>query len=142
MYSATHRGSASIEFVIVAVAIFLPVLALTVTVSTIQTAQFAVAAIARQGVRALALSTTPTVGAQRIVAIDRLVREDFGVSASSAWAIRCSLNPCLTRGGLVRLTVSADIPIAMIPVVPGIGLPPKVRVESTATHTVPIVAVR
>jgi hypothetical protein len=142
MSSAAHRGSASIEFVVVAVTIFLPILALTVSASTIQTAQFAVAAIARQGVRVYALSATPTSGAQRIVALDRLVREDFGMSASSTWSMRCSLNPCLSRGGLIRLTVSADIPIAMIPVLPGIVLPPSVRVESTATHAVPMGAVR
>jgi len=136
------RGSASIEFVVVAMAVFVPILALTVSVSSIQSAQFAVAAVARQGVRAVALSPTLARGNNRVSAINKLVREDFGVDTKSTWKLTCSANPCLTRGGLVRLTVSANVPIAMVPALPGLTLPPSVRVSSTATHVIPVAAGR
>jgi hypothetical protein len=135
----SQRGSASIEFVIVAVAVFLPLLALAVTVSSIQTSQFAVAVVARQGVRAFALSPSEMVGQRRIAAINQLVRDDFGVDSQVSWAINCSTRPCHSRGGLVRVTVNAAVPIAMIPVLPGLTLPPGVRISSTATHIVPLV---
>lgn len=121
-----------------AVSVFLPLIALTVTVSTIQSAQFATAAVARQGVRAFALSPNPAVGGQRISAISQLVRDDFGVDASNTWTLACSANPCLTRGGFVRLTVTSSIPIAMVPALPGLTVPPSVRVTATATHVVPL----
>ncbi len=142
MTGAKHRGSASVEFVIVAISVFVPLIALTVTVSEIQSAQFATAAVARQGVRAYALSPSSAVGGRRVSAISKLTREDFGVDAKSAWKLACSANPGLTRGGLIRLTVSSEVPIAMVPMLPGLTVPPTVRVSATATHIVPVVSGR
>lgn len=139
MNRATLRGSASVEFVVVAVSVFLPLIALTVTVSEIQSAQFATAGVARQGVRAFALSPNPAVGGQRISEISQLVSEDFGVDATHTWTLACSANQCLTRGGLVRLTVTSLVPVAMVPALPGLTVPPSVRVSATATHVVPLV---
>jgi hypothetical protein len=135
----SQRGSASIEFVVVAVAVFLPLLALAVTVSSIQTSQFAVAVVARQGVRAFALSPSESIGQRRIAAINQLVRDDFSVDSQVSWTFNCSTRLCHARGGLVRVTVTTAVPIAMIPALPGLTLPPSVRISSTATHVVPLV---
>lgn len=132
------RGSASLEFVVVALGVLLPVLAITVSTSAIQRAQFAVTEIARQGVRAAALSPSNR-SAERVVArIARLTLEDFTIDGTARLRISCEPASCRAQGALVRVTASITVPLAMIPALPGLDVLTRIPVTATATHRAPL----
>lgn len=134
----TDRGSASLEFVVVALAVLIPVLALTVSTSAIQRAQFAVTEIARQGVRAVALAPSDAAGARALRRIARLTLTDFGIHAAPRFAISCSHTPCRTQGALIRVTTTIPVPLVMVPALPGLTTPSTVPVSAVATHRAPL----
>lgn len=133
-----ERGSASLEFVIVALGVLIPILAVTVSVSVIQRAQFAVTEIARQGVRAFALSATSASGNRAIRRTARLTLSDFGLDGTARFTVTCSESPCHYRGGMIRLTSTLDVPLVMVPALPGIETLATVPVRASATHRVPL----
>lgn len=133
-----ERGSASLEFVVVALGVLVPVLAVTVTVSEIQRAQFATVQIARSGVRAVALAPTVATGQTVAKRIAALVQSDLGVSGSPRFTLACEPRPCGTTGSLYRLTVTLRVKLPLIPTLPGLDVAPRIPVSATATHRAPL----
>ena len=131
------RGNASIEFLVAAIGLLVPVVALTVTTSEISSATFAATASARQGVRAFTLAETVPSGYTAIATITDLAVADHGL-AESEWRIEldCSARSCRQRGSLVSLRVSIDVPLRFLPALPGIDRPPSVTVSRSATARV------
>lgn len=131
------RGNASLEFLIAAVGLLVPVIALTVTTSEIASATFAATVSARQGVRAFTLADSVHAGQAAIANITDLAVIDHGLSDVN-WRITldCSGRSCRQRGSLVSLAVSIDVPLRFIPVLPGIDIAPTVTVSRTATARV------
>lgn len=135
------RGSASLEFIVASVVLFVPVVALTVTTSDIASASFAATAVARQGVRSFTQAENVESGLRHVHAISELVREDFGTDGEVTVDIDCSGRSCHQRGSLVSLAVTIDVPLRFIPALPGIDLDPSVRVTRSATARVSTVSV-
>jgi hypothetical protein len=132
-----ERGSASLEFVVAAIGLLVPVVALTVTTSEIASATFAATTSARQGVRAFTLAETPESGQTAIADITDLAVTDHGlVDADWRIELNCSARSCHRRGSLVRLTVSINVPLRFLPALPGIDGPPAVTVSRSATARV------
>jgi hypothetical protein len=131
------RGNASIEFLVAAIGLLVPVVALTVTTSEIASATFAATASARQGVRAFTLADSVESGHTAIAQITDLAVTDHGLSDTD-WRIEmdCSARSCHRRGSLVRLTVYIDVPLRFLPVLPGIDIAPRVTVSRSATARV------
>lgn len=134
----TDRGSASLEFVVVALAVLIPVLALTVSTSAIQRAQFAATEIARQGVRAVALAPSDAAGARALRRIARLTLSDFGIDAVPKLVIVCSRTPCRVQGSLIRVTTTIPTPLAMVPALPGLKTLSTIPISAVATHRAPL----
>lgn len=132
------RGSASLEFTVIAVGVLIPILAVTVSTSTIQRAQFAVTEISRQGVRAVALAPTTNAGNRAVRRIARLTLSDFGIQETPRFAITCVPTQCRAHGALIRLTTTVTIPLAMIPALPGLDRVTRIPVSATATHRAPL----
>ena len=133
-----ERGSASLEFVVIALGVLIPILAVTVSVSDIQRAQFATVQIARQGVRAIALAPTVTAGEKVAKRVAALVQSDLGVSGTPRLAVSCEPRPCGTIGSLYRLTVTLRVTLPMIPALPGLDVASRLPVSATATHRAPL----
>lgn len=74
-----ERGSAIVEFVFVAVVIFVPLMYLIVAVAQVQRSQLAVSQAARDAGRAFATSDTAPEAAARVRAAVRLAFDDQGL---------------------------------------------------------------
>lgn len=133
-----ERGSASLEFVVVALGVLVPVLAITVSTSALQTAQFAATEISRQGVRAFALAPTNTAGTRAIRKIARVTLGDFGISGAARTAVTCVPTNCRAQGSLIRLTTTVTVPLPMIPALPGLDVLRRIPVSATASHRAPL----
>jgi hypothetical protein len=118
--------------------VLIPILAVTVSTTAIQRAQFATTEISRQGVRALALATNTTAGHRAIRRIARLTLADFGMSQSARFTIACTPQACGGYGSLYRLTTTVTVPLAMIPALPGLDVLTRIPVSATATHRAPL----
>lgn len=127
-------GSASLEFIIVTLGVFVPIVALTVSVAAIQRAQFAVTEIARHGARAVSRVTSDAAGHNAVAHIAALTLADFGIDSSPAITVTCTATPCRSYGGLVNVGVSLRVPIVMVPGLPGLERFASVPVSATVTR--------
>ena len=139
MNASTERGSATIEFLVSALCLMLPVMALAVTTHEISTAQFAATAAARQGAREFSRSPTIAIGMNRAKQVADLAFRDFGIeSASPEMLVECSMQPCLTPGSLITMTVTTRVPLRFLPSLPGIAVSPVAPVSGSMTTMVSV----
>ena len=136
-----QRGSASLEFVVVAVGVLVPVLALSVSTSALQNAQFAVTHIARQGVRAFALAPLTSSGAAAVRRIARLTLADFGITGVARNSVTCVPTNCRTPGAHIRLATTVTVSLPMVPALPGIDVFRRIPISATAHHRAPLMVV-
>lgn len=136
--TSNDRGSASVEFLVVAVGFLMPLVALTTTVTEIATASFAAGTMARQSARAMIRAPSVAEAHRTIATVSTLVFDDFGI-ADRQWSadIDCSAPSCLRRGSLVSVTISVAVPLRFVPDLPGISLPRRVTVSQRVTARVP-----
>lgn len=138
----THeRGSSSLEFIVIALGVLLPVLAISVSTSAIQRAQFATTQIARQGARDAALSPSTASIGHRVLSVSRITLDDFGIDDTARVRVECSPGSCRRRGALVRVFVTVDVPIAMLPTLPGLERLTRIPVTASASFRRPLTVV-
>jgi Flp pilus assembly protein TadG len=114
--SRNDRGSASIEFIVVAVAIILPLIYIAITVLTLNAAQFASNQAAREGVRAFVTSLSNSSGNQRASFAANQAFADHGLSGSAPQiSITCDHMSCLTPGGKVSVEITTQVPLPFVP---------------------------
>ncbi len=114
--SEHERGSASIEFIVVGVAIILPLIYIAITVLTLNAAQFASNQAAREGARAFVTSTSNSSANQRVSMAANQAFADYGLSESEPQiAITCDHISCLTPGGRVSVEVTTWVPLPFVP---------------------------
>ena len=137
-----ERGSATVEFLVVAVGLLVPLVAVSTTLAQVASAEFAATAIARQGIRALTRSESVSVGLARARGEARLTLSDHGLDTAT-WDLdlACSVADCLRRGAIDTLSVTVRIPLTFLPSLPGIAVPNSVTVTRWSTERVSIDAV-
>ena len=114
--SEHDRGSASIEFIVVGVAIILPLIYIAITVLTLNAAQFASNQAAREGARAFVTSSSNSSANQRASIAANQAFADYGLTESEPQiAITCARISCLTPGGSVSVEVTTQIPLPFVP---------------------------
>ncbi len=114
--SSSDRGSASIEFIVVGVAIILPLIYIAITVLTLSAAQFASNQAARESARAFVTSTSTSSGNQRATLAANLAFEDHGlVESEPQISITCDHISCLTPGGKVSVEITTWVPLPFVP---------------------------
>ena len=134
-----ESGSASIEFITVALLLLVPTVYLVLALASIQSASFAVEGAARQASRVFVQASTVGAGeaaAERAIAV---TLADYGLDAGdAAVAISCRPDPtdCLTRRGFVTVTISIVAPLPLFPAVLETDLPLGVPIDSVATEQV------
>lgn len=110
-------GRASLEFLVAAVILLIPVLMLVVSLWELQRAQFATEAAARHAVRVYSLHTSSAQAANASQRALAHALEQWGVQGSYRAALRCS-SDCLDPGSWVEISVVVSVPIGPFPPVP------------------------
>lgn len=125
MIQRSEDGAAMLEFVTVAVVLFVPLVYVLLTVFAVQRAAFAVSAAAREAGRAYATAPGLDAAGERAQAAADLALADQLPGSPSAVL---SADGDLAPGSTVRVTVTYDVELAG-----GLG-----RIPVTATHVAPV----
>ncbi|TFB71137.1 hypothetical protein E3O06_12160 [Cryobacterium glaciale] len=116
--SGSESGSASLEFITAGLILLVPLVYLVLALSALQGGALAVEGAARQAARVYVQSpdaVTATARAHRAVAF---ALEDYGLDPGDAEVqIECAFGAshCLTRQGLVTVTVRISIALPLVP---------------------------
>jgi hypothetical protein len=133
------RGSASLEFITVGMLLLVPTVYLVLTLSALESASFAVEGAARQATRVFVQSDSVSAAESAAQTAVAVTLADYGLDADDA-AVRISCRPvptaCLTRRGFVTVSVSARVPLPLVPPVLQLNLPAVIPVQSVATEQV------
>ena len=132
-------GSASLEFITVGLLLLVPIVYLVLALSAVEKASFGVEGAARQATRVFVQSGSEgdaEAAAQTAIAV---TLADYGLDAHDAHVqVSCRPDPsdCLTRRGFVTVSITATVPLPLIPPVLALDLPAGVPVQSVATEQV------
>ncbi len=133
------RGSASLEFVPVGVLLLVPTVYLVLTLSALESASFAVEGAARQATRVFVQSNSVVAAESAAHTAVAVTLADYGLDAGDA-TVQVSCRPmptaCLTRRGFVTVSVSARVPLPLVPPALELNLPAVIPVQSVATEQV------
>lgn len=114
--SASDNGSAMLEFIVVGVAIIMPLVYLAIAVMTLHAGSFAAHAAAREAARGFIASGSVTEGNSLAFALMQQAFADHGVEAGiPALVITCTGGPCLSPGSQVNANISSTVPLPLIP---------------------------
>ncbi|NYJ73880.1 pilus assembly protein [Allobranchiibius huperziae] len=109
------RGSAVIEFVVVGILITMPVFYLVIALARLQAGAYAVTQAARESTRAYVTASSDGVGMGRARAAARLAFDDQGFTGRGDVSMKCSAQPCLTRGASVGASADLGVDLPFIP---------------------------
>jgi hypothetical protein len=132
-----QQGSAIIEFLVIGVALLIPVVYLALAAATIQAAAFASQQAVREAARAFSSSDTVIEGRRLAVAAARLAFADHDLTLPpDALKVTCSGGPCLAPGSAIDVTIAWSAPLPWLPERLWDAMDTGVRVE--AVHRVPV----
>jgi len=133
------RGSAALEFITAGFLLLIPLVYLIVAMAAIQAGALAVEGASRQAARVFVQAPTQaSASAQSTTAVD-IALDDFGVPRTNATvAVSCRPHPavCLSRRGFVTVTVTASIPLPLVPSVLSFKSPLSIPLTATSTEQV------
>lgn len=136
---ADDEGSAALEFVTVGMILLLPLVYLVLVIAAVQAGALAAEAAARQAARVFVQSSDGGSARSRAVTAMTFALADHGVEPGSASiAVSCRPNPgnCLTRRGLVTVSVDLAVPLPLAPAVLTGGFPLSIPLHATSTQQV------
>ncbi|GAA1833283.1 hypothetical protein [Agromyces salentinus] len=134
---AEESGSASLEFLTVGLLLLVPIVYLVLSVAAIQAGAFAVEGAARHAARIVADGGGSGDDAAAVDRAVRMILDDYGVDdAAARVAILCETPACDRAGERVEVTVSARIPLPLVPDVFGSQPVASVPVDAMVTQTV------
>lgn len=107
-------GSASVEFVILAIPLFLPIFIYLTQFAELSSSEIKARSLVRQIVRAYVASESKDDAQSRANVVLNYGAERLGFNRSEIASMRlsftCSANPCLTPGARVRGTLTLNAP--------------------------------
>ncbi len=122
---AGERGSALVEFVFIAIVVFVPLVYIVAGFSAVQRGVFASTAAAREAGRAMGTAPDPVTGAARAAVAARLAVEDQSVDATDVQVAYApagagcdaagSYRPTLTPGEEFSVCVTVTVRIPLLP---------------------------
>ncbi|GAB2512868.1 TadE family protein [Paramicrobacterium agarici] len=135
-----ERGSSSLEFITAGLILLVPLVYLIVALSQIQGSSFAVSGAAKQAARVFVLAESADDALARVETAVHISLADFGVESDDAHVvISCDSGSgaeCLERGEIVTVTVTARIPLPLVPDVLDVDSAASVPVQATAVQKV------
>jgi len=105
-----NKGSASLEFVILAIPLFLPILIFMNRFADISDAEGSLRSLARESARAYVTSANDRIAHQVLSEVIAEGSAALGYSDSVRYSVRCSQTPCIYPNGRVSVTVMAMLP--------------------------------
>lgn len=129
-----QEGTVVVEVVWLSILLLVPLVYVVLAVFEVQRGAFAATAAARAAGRAYVLAPSPAEGEARARAAGRVALADQGLDGRGSVTTLACRPGCLEPGSVVRVRVSHQVPLPLLPRVLG-GQAPSVRVE--AEHTVP-----
>ena len=124
------EGAATVEFVLLVVALLVPLTYVVLTVLTLQRSAFGLTEAAREAVRGYVTTPIGGDGEQRARAAASLALHDQGIDLSRVWlTFDCSASPCLTPSARLTVRIETVVPLPWVPDLLG-----------RQTATVPVVA--
>lgn len=133
------EGSASLEFITAGLVLLVPIVYLVLALSAIQGAALAVEGASRQAARVYTLSATTEAAEAAATAAIAVALADYGLESDAAHvSIECAPDPdaCLSRQGLVTVSVAARVPLPLVPAVLDVDAPLAVPLSASATSQV------
>lgn len=129
------RGSALVEFLVVGVAVLVPVAYLALAATAVQAQVLAGTQAVREAGRAFSTSATATEGRMRAVAAARLAFRDHGLDIpAEGLRITCVGGPCLSPGSSVEVHLAWSVALPWAP----LGEIAEPALPLSAEHLVPI----
>lgn len=130
------QGSATVEFIGLSVILLIPAIYLLLTISQLQAAGYAAVAAADQAAKTVGLSENPAQAEVRAIHTVRLTAEDFQLDPrATTTTIHCSNPECTDPGTQIRVDVSIDVSLPLVPTF--LGSPTRVAtMDATGYHVV------
>jgi Flp pilus assembly protein TadG len=104
------RGSAIVEFVALAIPLFIPIFMYLNNFASVSGNEAIVRVLAREGLRAYVASDSDHAGREVSAQALSVIAQHLGLTASEIQTMtakyECTNNPCLSSNGRIRLTVS------------------------------------
>jgi Flp pilus assembly pilin Flp len=110
-----ERGSAVVEFVVLAVLMLIPLAYLVMMLARVQAGSYAVSQAAREAGRAYVTAEAGDQAAGRAEAAARIAFLDHSFEESGRLSIACDGIPCLRPDGRVETTASVRVPLPLVP---------------------------
>lgn len=132
-----ERGSAALEFIVGGVILLVPIVYLVVTLGIIQSHALGVEAASRHVARAVSSAESAEDAEARAGAVlDSIVRE-YDLDAVEV-DVSCVGEPaaCPGAGETVRVTISASVPLPLVPPVLGLEDATRIDVEASSVQKV------
>jgi Flp pilus assembly protein TadG len=111
---APDSGSASVEFVVLAIPLFLPIFIYLTQFAELSNSEIKARSLVRQIVRAYVTSESIDDAQSRAELVLNYGAEHLGFSASEIASMRltfsCAADPCLTPGARIRAMLTLDAP--------------------------------
>jgi len=105
----SERGSASVEFVALAIPLFIPLIIFLQQFAGVSAEEDIARTLAREGARAYVSSTDSSSAVENLNSVIMVAGEKLGLSsgqfARMAIGLECSNSPCFSPNGRVRVTV-------------------------------------
>ena len=111
-FISEERGSASVEFVVLALPLFIPILIFLGQFSSLSSHEMAMQTLASESLRAFVESNSDQSGGVLINEVINVGGGKLGLSTTEVKAINvnieCSKRPCHSPNGRVRITLTMD----------------------------------
>jgi Flp pilus assembly protein TadG len=111
-FFSAQKGSASVEFVLLALPLFIPILIFLGQFSTVSSHETVMQTLARESLRSYIESSNDESGEAHIRQVIEVGGKNLGLSQQEIRAIevemKCSKSPCHLPNGRVRITLTMD----------------------------------
>ena len=106
-----ESGSAAVEFVLFTIPLLVPLAIFLTTASVSGSLEIDMSNYSRQLVRAYVTSPTEDVVAARLAQVDSAFQNKIfshdAVTGNPTFEVQCSLQPCMSSGGVISIRVTA-----------------------------------
>ncbi len=135
--SRDDRGSAIVEFLVLAVLMLLPLVYLVATLGRVQAGAFAVQGAAREAGRAFVTAADEAAGRDRADAAAAVAAADQGFGPGLVVVVvQCAQQPCLSPDARVLVHASVTVVLPLVPALVDRVVPARVVLDADAVAVV------
>ena len=111
-----ERGSAVVEFTVLAVLMLVPLIYLVMTMARLQAGAYAASAAAREASRAYVTARSADTAEPRALAAAGIAFEDQGFGGGlGTLTMACDGSPCLRPEGRIEVVATVTVPLPFVP---------------------------